>query len=103
MATCEGKSAHTKKKVDGLYICGSTGQGICMSVEERISVAENVAKIITEDKILIVHIGCQSLPDAKKLLSNALSLNAKACSSIIPSQFNKIEEIFFYLKRPLTK
>ncbi len=45
------------KRVDGFYVCGTTGEGIYMSVEERKLVAETVLEQVSGRVPAIVHVG----------------------------------------------
>ena len=45
------------KGIDGFYICGSTGEGLQMDVEDRKKVAEIVKDQVKDRKKIICHIG----------------------------------------------
>jgi len=87
------------KGVDGLYICGGTGEGLLMSVEERKFVAE-VVKETAEDKVKIIsHIGCLNTKDAVELAKHAEKIKLDGISSIPPIYFRySFEEIYNYYK-----
>jgi len=68
----------------GVFICGSTGEGHSLSREERMSLAE-AWKPFTDDSFkLIVHAGCNALPDAKALARHASEIGAHAVSCQAP-------------------
>lgn len=95
---------HTKflisKGVDGLYVCGSTGEGLLMSVEERKLVTE-IVKETAENKAKIVsHIGCLNTKDTVELAKHAEKIKLDGLSSIPPIYFKySFEEIYNYYKK----
>ncbi len=84
------------KRVDGFYLCGSTGQGIFQTTAERKLVAETALRRIDGRVPAIVHVGCQSLPDAIELALHARDAGASGISSIIPAGFADIESTSRY-------
>ncbi len=87
------------KGVDGLYICGGTGEGLLMSVDERKFVAE-VVKETAENKVKIIsHIGCLNTKDAVELAKHSEKIKLDGVSSIPPIYFRyRFEEIYNYYK-----
>jgi len=84
------------RKVDGFYVCGSTGQGLFMSVEERKLVTETVVKRVNQRAPVVAHIGSSVLKDAIDLAQHAQATGADAISSVIPAYFNDAETIYQY-------
>ena len=74
------------KGVDGFYVCGSTGESLLLSTEERKYVLEIVADTVGGAKPLICHIGCLSTADSIELAKHAENKVA-AVSSIPPIYF----------------
>lgn len=74
------------KGVDGFYVCGSTGESLLLSKEERKYVLDIVADTVGGSKPLICHIGCLSTADAVELARHAENKVA-AVSSIPPIYF----------------
>lgn len=74
------------KGVDGFYVCGSTGESLLLSKEERKYILDIVADTVGGAKPLICHIGCLSTADAIELARHAESKVA-AVSSIPPIYF----------------
>jgi len=87
------------KGIDGVYICGSTGEGLLMSVEERKMVAE-IVKEIAENKVKIIsHIGCLNTKDTVELAKHSEKIKIDGISSIPPIYFRyRFEEIYNYYK-----
>ncbi len=61
------------KGADGLYVCGSTGEGVSLSVPERCRVAETVAARVAGHLPLIIHVGAVATRDAVALARHARS------------------------------
>jgi N-acetylneuraminate lyase len=73
--------------VKGVYICGTTGEGLQLSVAERKAVAEKWVKSSAGRLVVIVHTGALSLVDAKELSCHAQDIGADATSVIAPCFF----------------
>lgn len=84
------------KGVAGLYLCGSTGQGIHTSVEERKLVTETVVDQANGRIDIITHVGSQVMDDAVDLAAHAQSTGVEGVSSIIPAGYNTIDTICDY-------
>jgi N-acetylneuraminate lyase len=84
------------KGIGGFYVCGSTGEGIYMSVEERKKVAAAVIEQVAGRVPVIVHVGTMVTRDAVELASHAQSSGADAVASIIPPQFAGVPSIVDY-------
>jgi len=86
------------KRVDGFYVCGTTGEGIYMSVEERQLVAETVIEQINGRVPAIVHVGCVSVRDAVALAQHAQQVDAAGVSSILPPNYNNPQSLYKYFE-----
>ena len=73
-----------ERGLDGLYVCGSTGEGMVMESEDRMAVAEAVVKAARGRKQVIVHVGCPDTKTAVKLARHADSIGADGLSSVPP-------------------
>jgi N-acetylneuraminate lyase len=73
-----------EKKVRGNYVCGSTGEGILMSLEERKLVAEVAVEVSAGRGKVIVHIGALATRDAVLLAKHATDIGADGISAIPP-------------------
>ncbi|ATP59596.1 N-acetylneuraminate lyase [Mesomycoplasma dispar] len=76
------------QKVDGLYVTGSTGEFLLMSVEEREKIYEIVVKKAKNKVTLIAQIGSLNLEEAIKLGKTAKKLGFDAISAITPFYYN---------------
>ena len=70
------------KGVSGVYVCGSTGEGFLLSVEERKQVAAAVKEAAGDDFTVIVHVGCASTKESIELAKHAESIGADAASAV---------------------
>lgn len=73
--------------VHGLYICGSTGEGIMMTVEERKRVAECAVEVSKGRGKVIAHVGCVAARDTCELARHAEKAGVDAISSVPPIYF----------------
>jgi len=71
----------------GLYVCGSTGEGVNMSVDERKQVAAAFVRAADGRVPVIVQVGSNSLTDCKELAAHAQGIGAQAISANAPSYF----------------
>jgi N-acetylneuraminate lyase len=73
--------------VDGLYLCGSTGEGPSLSAEERMAVTEAYIAAVKGRIPVVVQVGHNSLGQARRLAAHAQASGADAISSLPPSYF----------------
>jgi N-acetylneuraminate lyase len=71
--------------VHGTYICGTTGEGLLMSVDMRCQVAEIAVANTPKGHSAIVHVGAAAFEDARDLATHAGRIGATAISSLPPS------------------
>ncbi|MBY5943695.1 dihydrodipicolinate synthase family protein [Photobacterium rosenbergii] len=76
-----------KDGVKGAYICGTTGEGIHCSVEERKAIAERWVAAANGQLKLIIHTGALSIVDTLELTRHADTLDIFATSAIGPCFF----------------
>lgn len=70
--------------VRGLYICGSTGEGLSLTIEERKSVAEAFVDAAGGRLRTIVQVGHTSLLEAQRLAAHAQEIGADCFSATAP-------------------
>jgi N-acetylneuraminate lyase len=78
--------------VSGLYICGSTGEGMSLSGRERREVAASFVAAANKRIPVIVQVGHNSLSEAAELAAHAQQIGADATSATAPSYF-KVDSI----------
>ena len=76
------------KRVNGLYVGGSSGECIYQSVEERKLVLENVMEEAAGRVTVIAHVACNNTEDSRRLAAHAQSLGVDAIAAIPPIYFH---------------
>jgi N-acetylneuraminate lyase len=78
--------------VHGVYVGGSTGEGILLSLEERKAVLQSVIEAAGGRGCIMVHIGAVATDDAIRLAQHAEAAGADAISAVPPFAFGKTRE-----------
>lgn len=73
--------------VEGVYVCGSTGEGPLLSTGERKQMAEAYLQSVQKRIPVIVHVGHDSLVEARSLASHAEQSRADAIAAVGPCYF----------------
>jgi len=84
--------------VDGIYVCGQTGEGLQQTVTQRKQVAEAALANSPAGKQVIVHVGAMSTAEAVELAQHASSAGATAISSLPPIGAYSFVEIKEYYR-----
>ncbi len=71
----------------GIYVCGSTGEGVSLSEEERKAVAEAYMTAVAKRVPVFIQVGANSLQTAQNLATHAESIGADYISANAPSYF----------------
>jgi dihydrodipicolinate synthase/N-acetylneuraminate lyase len=71
---------------DGVFACGTTGEGILLSLDERRRAATLFRAALTSD-LLVVHCGAQSTADTVALAAHAAEIGADGVAVIPPPYF----------------
>lgn len=75
------------KGVSGLYVGGSSGECIYLSVEERKQTLEAVMEVAKGRIAIIAHVACNNTKDSQELGRHAESLGVDAIAAIPPIYF----------------
>lgn len=75
------------KGIKGLYVCGSSGECIYQSKEERKLTLESVMSVAKGKIAIIAHVACNNTADSQELASHAESLGVDAIAAIPPIYF----------------
>lgn len=96
-------AALIEQGVKGAYICGTTGEGIQCSVEERKKVMDAWVKAANGKLFIIAHIGALSIVDAQELGKHAVKAGVDATSIVPPNFFRpgSIDALIAYLNEAL--
>jgi len=78
--------------IAGLYVCGSTGEGISLTSDERKAVAQAFVEAARGRVPVIVQVGHNSLAEARQLAAHAKQIGADVVSATCPSYF-KITDV----------
>ncbi len=76
------------KKVQGVYVCGSSGECIYQSKEERKRTLEAVMEEGRGKLTVIAHVACNNTEDSCELAAHAQSLGVDAIAAIPPIYFH---------------
>lgn len=89
----------------GVYIAGSTGEGVLLPLEVREALTHAVVELSPPGRTVIVHVGANSTAAAVRLARHAQGCGAHAISSIAPSgpfSFDDIETYYRTLAEATT-
>ena len=92
-----------KQKVTGVYVSGTTGEGISCSVDERKKLFDAWVEAAKGKLFLIAHAGALAMPDAQELSEHAANCGMDAVS-IVPANYFKpgsIDVLIDYLNAVL--
>ncbi|GIU15204.1 dihydrodipicolinate synthase family protein [Shewanella sp. MBTL60-007] len=89
-----------RQGVKGVYICGTTGEGLNCSVAERKAIAERWVTAARGQLSITVHTGALSIVDSIELTRHAETLDIFAISVIAPCFFkpNSVESLVEYCR-----
>ena len=74
--------------VEGFYVNGSSGEGLLLSLKERMAVAETVLKAVKGQKTVIIHTGTIRTADVITMAQHAKENGASAVSMIPPYYYS---------------
>ena len=74
--------------VKGVYVCGSSGECIYLSKEDRKIMLENVMEVVKGKLTVIAHVACNNTRDSMELAAHAESLGVDAIAAIPPIYFH---------------
>ena len=75
------------KGVKGVYVNGSSGECIYLSVADRKLILENVMEVAKGKLTVIAHVACNNTKDSVELAKHAESLGVDAIAAIPPIYF----------------
>ncbi|OPH58722.1 N-acetylneuraminate lyase [Paenibacillus ferrarius] len=73
---------YAKSGVKGLYVGGSSGEGMLQSVEERKQMLEAVVAEVGQELTIIAHVGAAATHDSVELARHAEAVGAHAVSAV---------------------
>lgn len=81
--------------VDGLFPCGTTGEGLLLSLDERRDLLEAVCRAVGERVSVIAHTGCLDTRGAILLTRHARDIGAAAAAVIAPPCYRYDDDALF--------
>lgn len=83
--------------VRGAFICGTTGESLSLTVGERVAVTEAWCDTVNGKIPVVVHVGSNSLLEARVLAAHAAQCGASAIAAMAPSFFkSSLDELIAY-------
>ena len=84
--------------VSGAFVCGTTGEGASMTLQERMAVAARWCEVAGSDLKVIVHVGHTALGDCQALAKHAAGIGAAAVGCMAPFFFkpSKVEDLVLF-------
>lgn len=90
--------------VDGLFVCGSTGEGTSLTGNERRAVSEAYIAAAAGRVPVIVHVGHNSVQEASALAAHAAQAGANAIAATPPAYFRPTSvEILIECLQPVAR
>jgi N-acetylneuraminate lyase len=85
--------------VNGVYVCGQTGEGLVLPLAIREAMAEVAVRNSPSGRSVIVHVGAHRTADAVRLARHASRLGASAVASLPPPGNYSFAEIQAYYQQ----
>jgi N-acetylneuraminate lyase len=73
--------------VSGVFVCGTTGEGLSLTLGERIQIADTWCKASPKELKVIVHVGDNCIDSCRTMAAAAQKSNAAAIGAIAPNFF----------------
>jgi N-acetylneuraminate lyase len=77
----------SRNGVVGAFICGTTGEGLSLTTDERCQLAERWVRVAPSELRVIVHVGHTSLKEACHLAAHAQAIGASSVACMAPCFF----------------
>lgn len=94
-------------KVDGLYVGGSTGEGLLMSKDERIALLEITKEEVNGKVPLMAHVGTLNIKEACEMAQKAEELKYEMISAVTPYyypfSFSDIKRYYYTILKSTKK
>jgi N-acetylneuraminate lyase len=84
--------------VEGVYVCGQTGEGLLLTLDDRRKAAEVAVRNSPAGKAVVVHVGAARTADAVELARHAARVGAHAVSSLPPAASFSFPEVRTYYR-----
>lgn len=86
--------------IDGVFVCGTTGEGFSLTTEERKLITEKWIDVAPAKLKVIAHIGATGIEDSKELAKHAFKKGAWGIGAMNPVFFkpSNVEDLADYCK-----
>lgn len=81
-----------KSKIDGLYACGTTGEGVSMTIAQRKRVAEICMESAGGKATVMTQVGDEAMENIKELAKHARDIGVDAIAALTPYYYKPDEE-----------
>lgn len=81
-----------EKGLNALYVCGTTGEGISLTTDERKALLEAFVSAVNGRIPVVVQVGANSVRECVSLAAHAQSVGASALSATAPSYYKVTTE-----------
>lgn len=102
LSKIEQQAQHlVRNGVRGAFICGTTGEGLSMTVDERKQVAQRWVDVAPKELAVIVHVGHDAVSAACELSRHAQQIGAAAVGAMPPCFFKPdgVEGVLDYCRQ----
>ncbi len=84
-----------RNRIDGAFVCGTSGEGFLLSIDERKKVAEKWVNESTDNFKTIIHVGGPGIDEGKQLAKHARSIGAWGFGTMGPVFFkpSRVKEL----------
>lgn len=72
------------RRINGLFVCGTTGEGMVLTLQERKTVAERAIHMVAGEVPVLVHVGCNSTAESIELARHAAKAGANGAAVVTP-------------------
>ena len=73
--------------VKGIFVGGTNGEGLSLTIEERMTIAETYIKAVDKRMLVFVHVGHSSIRSAQQLAKHAQAIGADVISAVAAFYF----------------
>jgi N-acetylneuraminate lyase len=83
--------------VRGAFVCGTTGESLSLTVAERMTITETWREVAGAKMPLVVHVGCNSVTDARTLAAHAAKCKVDGIAVMAPNFFKpSVEDLIAF-------
>lgn len=76
--------------VNGVFACGTTGESMSLTIEERMSIAERWQEVASDELTVLIHVGHTCLADCQRLADHAQKIGVYGIGAMAPCFFKPV-------------